>query len=93
MVCRFSNLFPYLRGAVLRVAHQLAIDTESLAMRITEEVGKPIMQTRAEVRRTRDILRDVAGRADELREVTTPITPCGLLLSPARCDRGGVAME
>jgi acyl-CoA reductase-like NAD-dependent aldehyde dehydrogenase/nicotinamidase-related amidase len=58
-------------GILLRLAERLGGDAEALAVRIAEEVGKPITQARGEVRRTRDILQDVASRAGESVEVAS----------------------
>jgi acyl-CoA reductase-like NAD-dependent aldehyde dehydrogenase/nicotinamidase-related amidase len=61
---------PHARAEILqRLSDLLGRNAASLATQIAEEVGKPVAQAGAEVRRTQDILHDIAGRSEEPLEV------------------------
>jgi acyl-CoA reductase-like NAD-dependent aldehyde dehydrogenase/nicotinamidase-related amidase len=61
---------PPARAEVLRrLAGLLGDNAAALANQVAEEVGKPVTQAAAEVRRTQDILHDLAGRSAEPLEV------------------------
>jgi acyl-CoA reductase-like NAD-dependent aldehyde dehydrogenase/nicotinamidase-related amidase len=67
---RWRTFRPQARAEVLyRLADLLGSSIAPVASQIAEEVGKPMTQAAAEVRRSRDILADVAGRAGEPFEV------------------------
>ncbi|MFN8223972.1 MAG: aldehyde dehydrogenase family protein [Gaiellales bacterium] len=61
----WAALSPVARGAVLqRAAGILEPDLESWAVLVTREMGKPLLESRAEVRRTLRILHYYAGEAE-----------------------------
>jgi acyl-CoA reductase-like NAD-dependent aldehyde dehydrogenase/nicotinamidase-related amidase len=66
----WRHVDPQDRAKILRRLRQLLdSDVPSLANQIAEEVGKPVTQAVAEVRRTQDILEDIAARSGEPLEI------------------------